>query len=542
MEGYHGGKYRERIVRTRLNPGQILAHDMVIRSCTHNFRENLDGIGDEEPVNLMQTGNVGRLQIIVGQGGCGKSFTVNAIITSLKEEYNWTEDNFCIYATNGKAATNINGSTLQNFVDGLGLFVVGGNFKKLAGETLIRMQDRMKNVRLIIIDKFSMLRQCELYYIDERLRQIMGTPDESFGGITIVLTGDPAQLAPVKGNCLWDPRAQAGSHDLYSLVLYYALFQTVICLDKNMRLDSVDPDVAIFATFLLRLRDGLCTEADWEMVKTQCSNNSMSMAEWAKHIGIGATHIFCTNREVGEHNAKCIKDLGVPIVCIEAEYTGRGHAVSTANAGGLESRTYLAVGARVLLTKSTWQQAGLCNGAVGIVVDIVYDQESPPPKLPLTVIVDFGESYTGRAFFEEDDHRGWVPIFPEEHEWRSEGDGIDVVEHSRKNVPLRLSFTWTMWKVQGQTFTSKIVLHLGLKEADHGITYTGFSRVTHFSDIGIAGGFPRARLCEKVAEQAKMERRIKADLKRSGEALLIVVQMGARRRCRSVLARWGSWL
>eukprot|EP00957_Ditylum_brightwellii_P058871 4464070-Ditylum_brightwellii.AAC.1 len=46
-----------------------------------------------------------------------------------------------------------------------------------------------------------MMMQKEIYYLDERLKQIMcsSTP---FGGMTVLLVGDPAQLPPVQGQTL----------------------------------------------------------------------------------------------------------------------------------------------------------------------------------------------------------------------------------------------------------------------------------------------------------------------------------------------------
>jgi len=78
-------------------------------------------------------------------------------------------------------------------------------------------------------------------------------------------------------------------------------------------------------------------------------------------------------------------------------------------------------------------------------------------------------------------------VFPEHKERKSPGEGDDLVTHTRTMVPLKLRFAWTtMWKkVQGQTFDSKIVLHLGKHEKEHGIAYTGTLdslRVTRFSD------------------------------------------------------------
>ena len=59
----------------------------------------------------------------------------------------------------------------------------------------------------VILDEFSMLRQKELYFINKRLQEIIQN-DLPFGGLVIILSGDPAQLPPVKGNCLWNSKAE----------------------------------------------------------------------------------------------------------------------------------------------------------------------------------------------------------------------------------------------------------------------------------------------------------------------------------------------
>ena len=51
-------------------------------------------------------------------------------------------------------------------------------------------------LKLLIIDDFSMLKARELRYVDKRLSQIMECNDP-FGGITVVIVGDVAQLPPV---------------------------------------------------------------------------------------------------------------------------------------------------------------------------------------------------------------------------------------------------------------------------------------------------------------------------------------------------------
>ena len=78
-------------------------------------------------------------------------------------------------------------------------------------------------------------------------------------------------------------------------------------------------------------------------------------------------------------------------------------------------------------------------------------------------------------------------------------------------IPLRLSYAWTIWKAQGQTIKTKVVIVLGNTEREHGLTYTAFSRVERASDIGIDGGFPSNRLLEKVKKQRLMKERIKEE-------------------------------
>ena len=46
-------------------------------------------------------------------------------------------------------------------------------------------------------------------------------------------------------------------------------------------------------------------------------------------------------------------------------------------------------------------------------------------------------------------------------------DNNDHQENSRKMLPIRLSWALTIWKAQGQTIRTKIVLHLGKDEKEH---------------------------------------------------------------------------
>ena len=66
--------------------------------------------------------------------------------------------------------------------------------------------------------------------------------------------------------------------------------------------------------------------------------------------------------------------------------------------GGLESKNFLTIGARVMLSRNLWTEFGLCNGVMGYVYDITYKTRTVPPCLPVAVMVQFDENYIGPSF------------------------------------------------------------------------------------------------------------------------------------------------
>ena len=77
----------------------------------------------------------------------------------------------------------------------------------------------MRDKKIIIIDEFFMLSQTLLSFIDKRLKQIMHN-QKPFGGLVIVLVGDPGQLPPVNGNCLWNKKAKHGTENFQGYIAY----------------------------------------------------------------------------------------------------------------------------------------------------------------------------------------------------------------------------------------------------------------------------------------------------------------------------------
>ena len=133
-------------------------------------------------------------------------------------------------ATTGKAASVIGGSTVHSRKNGIGLPVGRQKYRDLSSNMLKQAQKRFKGVKLIIIDEYSMLRQKELFYISQILKQISGTND-AFGGFTVLLVGDPAQIPAVLGRVVWDSSNGGTEADDFGLILYNDLFTlSILCI------------------------------------------------------------------------------------------------------------------------------------------------------------------------------------------------------------------------------------------------------------------------------------------------------------------------
>jgi hypothetical protein len=89
--------------------------------------------------------------------------------------------------------------------------------------------------------------------------------------------------------------------------------------------------------------------------------------------------------EVFDFNIDRLRSLNSPVARINAVHTG-GNEARKADpdiAKGLEPYLLLARGARVMLRANLWTGAGLVNGFVGSVIEIVFKENQDLPSLPV---------------------------------------------------------------------------------------------------------------------------------------------------------------
>jgi DNA replication protein DnaC len=422
---------------------QKLAYDIV--------KSHFDDTSSErEPLGL----------VINGVAGTGKSYLINAIRNLLQSKC-------AVTATTGKAAYNIRGVTVHSL---LKLPIGSRGNKDLTGQSLCRLQESLNEIDYIIIDEYSMLGQVTFGWIDNRCKQATGYNDKLFGGKSFILTGDPGQLPPVADKPLYHAKpSNAIGEQGYQA---YCMFDKVVKLDVNQRVQGMTAEQVQFRDLLLRLRKGESTVEDWELLLTRQPSNVANLHEFED-----ATRLFYSNEQVANYNHEQLAKLESPVAHINARYSSAiAKRISPDDMSGLEPVVFLAKGARVMLTMNLWSSIGLCNGATGTVVDFIFENNHQPPDLPVAVIVQF-ENYRGPSF--DDTRPSCVPICP--ITVSSQGQqGF----HERQQLPLRLAWALTIHKSQGLTL-SKAWIDIGKSERTAGVSYVAISRVKTLSSCVI---------------------------------------------------------
>lgn len=232
--------------------------------------------------------------IITGQGGSGKGFLINALKGLLQE--------FCVVSSYfGIASHNIEGVTLHSLLQ---LPIRGLHQRELTGIALAKLQHRLSGKRYLIIDEFSVIGQKMLGWIDRRLRQATGALNSTYGGFSVIMMGDIAQLPPVSDKALY----HSVPDDSTALMGYcaYQEIKTVVKLDQNQRV--ANPSQTQFRNLLIRLRNGENTIADWELL----TSRNIFLAD---KLTVMPLRLAYSNKVVAEHNYNSLKQ------CCESIFT-----------------------------------------------------------------------------------------------------------------------------------------------------------------------------------------------------------------------------
>ncbi|KAJ3484804.1 hypothetical protein NLI96_g5383 [Meripilus lineatus] len=214
---------------------------------------------------------VDRLRLILcGMAGTGKSQVIKslmALLAARKESYR-----FVVMAPTGSAAALVHGSTYHS------VLAFGHDNKDISDAVLGRLRKQLEHVDIFFLDEMSMISCRELCAISERLSAIFRNPHQSFGGKTIILAGDFAQLPPVSKNGppLYNSKVGLSTEALgptrekdgLGKAVWFQ-FVHVVILRENMRQTGQSENDKKFRLLLENLRYADCSKDDLALLHSR---------------------------------------------------------------------------------------------------------------------------------------------------------------------------------------------------------------------------------------------------------------------------------
>jgi ATP-dependent exoDNAse (exonuclease V) alpha subunit len=367
---------------------------------------------------------------VTGRAGTGKSTLLNHLSFH-------SEKQLVICAPTGVAALNVGGQTIHSlFKLPLGLI---GNQPIEQNRDVKRL---LRKIDTLVIDEISMVSADLLDAMDRSLRQARERAAEPFGGVQVVMFGDPFQLAPVPPS---DPTERAWLRDNYRSMWF---FDAHVWRDVEMRIHTLreihrqhDDE---FRSLLTAVRYGQVT-AD--------------MAGRLNEVGArtaptdGIITLASKNATVTRINSRELERLPGRAMTAEAEVHGDFEGARTFPA---EKELVLKEGAQVMFLRND-PDGRWVNGTVGEV-----------SRISRTVYVEVdGEEHEVEPIV-------WEKL---KYEYSA-----DTKQLSREVVgefhqfPLRLAWAVTIHKSQGKTY-DRAVVDLGPRAFSPGQTYVALSRI-----------------------------------------------------------------
>ena len=360
---------------------------------------------------------------LTGDAGTGKSFLINEIV---EKNPRLT----AVTAMTGSAALLINGSTLHSF---LGIGLAKEPVEKLV-QTVRRypgVRERIIDTKTLIIDEASMMSDGLFEKVDAFLRLLRRCPNKPFGGLQVILVGDPFQLCPIEGSYfftspLW-AQFEFKRHNLTT----------------NMR----QKDDPLFKEILDCVRFGGCTPEHLVVLE------GLKGTQFPE--GIQPTRLYSKNVSVDNINQTEMTKLlgsGAQSQLFELFFSNE-KAQKWVQANKIPVQVLLCTGAQVMCTRNM-PALGLANGSRGIITSLG----------------------SGGVWFKKlNGVTVHVPLF----DVPFENPGTRVTY-----LPIKLAWALTIHSAQGMTIDA-LEVDLGQDIFTWGQAYTGLSRATSLSAVRV---------------------------------------------------------
>ncbi len=411
---------------------------------------------------------------ITGAGGTGKSYLLKALVE------NWSNRNLAVVAFTGVAALNVSGETAHKFFK----LPPHGALSFIDWKTRVngKMRTKYEALEILILDEVSMA-SADLLDSISNLLKVARRSEEPFGGVRVILFGDPYQLPPVMDQN--DEVAYEQMIERYPMGCWFFEAEAyksgnfeVIELVTNYRVNDANNKGATFLKALSDLRKG--------------SNRIEALNIFNTRVGEepadpNAITIVSTNEEVALINESHMAKIQKPIM--EFEIKVQIHDKSLI---GKEidfdrltpaKKLLLKEGAQVMFIKNDDQgnqvvngkrEVRWVNGTTGVIEGFSEDNETIYVRVKETVYP------VGRSVWDDVQHEVVETVLP--------NGAIDTAIKPRTRIqysqfPLKLAWALTIHKSQGQTYDA--MYFDPSRIFAEGQTYVALSRARSLEGIGL---------------------------------------------------------
>ena len=445
----------------QLNPEQRHAHDRIVSSVeTH----------------------AGQIFFLNGPGGTGKTFVYNTVCNTIRSRGLIV---LCV-ASSGIASLLLHGGRTAHSMFKIPLAPNENSYCPIAKQG--NLADLIRATKLIIWDEITMQNRYAAEAVDRTCRDLLNTPDRPFGGITVVFGGDFRQILPVIRN---GSRADIVFASLLRSRLWNGI--EVLRLKQNMRLAD-DPDAQAFSSWLLDIGHGRgCSDDDTISLPREMVVPDVDAFITDIYPGIGSTPspppeyfldriiLAPRNNDVDDMNNRLLDMMSgeeqtfysADTVAQEAGADGETSDVNTFPTEFLRSLTAsglpagelrLKPGCPLILLRNLSHPRGLCNGTRLILTRM------SSRVLEVKII---GGDYHGKTEFIPR-----ITLSP------TEDDAKFSFQLKRRQFPVRLAFSITINKAQGQS-VKRVGIDLRVPVFSHGQLYVALSRATNSRNVRV---------------------------------------------------------
>ena len=260
-----------------------------------------------------------------------------------------------------------------------------GYGQPLSDKKLAKLRDHLSDLKMIIIDEFSLVSSDMLLQIHQRMVQIFQTDEsELFAGKSMILVGDLLQLPPVNATPIYNPPKNPKYRAFNEVEQVYQQFEPHELQENHRQGEGND-----YANTMNQLRVGNVTEEAIALLESRVTDES-----FLEHT---AMHVMHTNAEVDAHNLEMLdilptEEIQIPAITVHPDWFGY-----TVNPdGSIDTTNFLAtlmvkVGARVKMLFNVCTIDNLVNGSLGTVVGIETNEKNEVTS----IIVAFDDQKAG---------------------------------------------------------------------------------------------------------------------------------------------------